>query len=60
MAAKTEFKSEAHASQAVKSLSSLPVPEKESKSKCNLAIVKILNYKNNIKKTWEIIKESMG
>ena len=36
MAAKTDFELDARGSQAVKSLSSLPVPEIESQSKCNL------------------------
>ena len=36
MAAKTEFELDARLSQAVKSLSPLPVPEIESQSKCNL------------------------
>ena len=36
MAANTEFELDARASQAVQSLSSLPIPEIESQSKCNL------------------------
>ena len=52
MAAKTEFKLDAHTSHTVKFLSPLPIPEIESQSKCNLIVKIPLQVEESLTKTY--------